>query len=368
MSDSKERHEEIAEAFNRTTDPLAKYNEQFQTVDSDPFQLWLDDVVYSKGYVDETIVAIERRITQWCNFIWGEYDRHPAVPSTSHVTAFAEYYLDEQDNNGATVAAKLSSLDQAYEYFQVEPAFPHPKDFNPFKAAKNKIDLSGEPPKDQYPIPLAELREFIDTEVKHIRDRAVILIQLKLGLRASELSNIKLSEIHITNSELQDHYSDLGNHPTLNGRPNAVYIPHDRDRNKSERPRVLPLDDELRRVLLQYLLCRPDNGRPWLFLSKSGGKKMDHTNINDIWKKYFRPEYGPTEQYRGVSSHYGRHRFTTWFRIDKKWQRDLLKYLRGDIQSGGELNATQEAIDSYIHTRYEKIEDQFRRDIYKFHI
>jgi hypothetical protein len=76
MSDSKERHEEIADAFDRTTDPLAKYNTQFQAVESDPFQLWLDDVVYSNGYADDTIGTIERRVAQWCNYIWAEYNRH----------------------------------------------------------------------------------------------------------------------------------------------------------------------------------------------------------------------------------------------------------------------------------------------------
>lgn len=193
-------------------------------------------------------------------------------------------------------------------------------------------------------------------------------MQFKLALRASETANIKLSEIYIANAELQDHYEELGTHPALEGRPNAVFIPHDRERNKSERPRVLPLDDELRRVLLQYLLCRPDNGEPWLFLSKSGGKKVGHTNINDVWKKYFRPEYGPNERYRGVSSHYGRHYFTTWFSIEREWPRDLIKYLRGDRQSGGKIRSTRDAIDSYIHAWYEDIENRYREDIYKLRI
>jgi len=368
MTSNHERHREIAEAFGRTIDPLAKFDEQFQAIDSDPFQLWLDEAVYESGYADGTIVAIERRVDQWCNFVWSRYDRHPAVPSTLQVTDFAEYYLNERDNSEDTVAAKLSTLDQAYRYFQDEPSFPHPENYSPFESAKDKLDLSGDDPKDYYPIPLDELREFINVEVKHIRDRALIVIQIKLGLRASEVSNIKLSEVHLTNSELHDHYDELGTHPVLSGRPNAVYIPHTRERNKSKRPRVLPLDEELRRVLLQYLLCRPDNGRPWLFLSKSGGKKMDHTNINDVWKKYFRPKYGPTEDFRGVSSHYGRHRFTTWFRIKKRWQRDRLKYLRGDLQSGGDLKSTREAIDKYIHARYEDIEEQFRRDVYKLQL
>lgn len=199
------------------------------------------------------------------------------------------------------------------------------------------------------------MREFIYTKTKHVRSRALIVTQLKLGLQASEAPNIKLSEVNIANPERQDHCDDLGTHPALEGRPNVVYIPHNRDRNRSERPRVLPLDDELRRILLQYLLSRPDNERSWLFLSKSGGKKLDQDKINDVWKKHFKSERGPNKRYGGVLSHYRRHHFTTWFKIEREWPRDLIKYLRGDRQSGGKIRSTRDAIDSHIHARYEDI-------------
>jgi integrase/recombinase XerD len=368
MKNNKKVHESIAEAFGRTTDPLAEYNTRFKNLDADPFDLWLQEQIYSQDYAQGTVEMNKRRIDQWRKYMQNETDRHPAVPTTHHVIDFARYYLDEHDNSKNTVKAKLGTLSRAFQYFQNEPAFPHPTDFNPFNVAKGKIDLNGEDSKPHHPIPLEEFRNIIRDDIKHIRDRALIIIQPKLGLRASEVSNIKLSEIHISNSELQEHYDNLGTHSALEGRPNAVYIPHDRKRNKSDRPRVLPLDDELRRVLLQYLLCRPDNGRPWLFLSKSGGKKLDQDNINDVWKKYFRPEYGPTERYRGVSSHYGRHYFTTWFRIEREWPRDLIKYMRGDRQSGGEIRSNRDAIDSYIHTWYEDIEDRYRQEIYKLRI
>ena len=368
MKDNKEKHESIAEEFGRTTDPLAEYDTGFKNLDEDPFELWLQEHIYSQDYAQGTVKINKRRIDQWCEFMRNETDRHPAAPTAHHVIDFARHYLDERGNSKNTVKAKLGTLSRTFQYFQDEPAFPHPTDFNPFNVAKRKIDLNGEDSKPHHPIPLQKFGNIIRDDIKHIRDRALIIIQPKLGLRASEVSNIKLSEIHISNSELQGHYDNLGTHPALEGRPNAVYIPHDRKRNKSDRPRVLPLDDELRRVLLQYLLCRPDNGRPWLFLSKSGGKKLDQDNINDVWKKYFRPEYGPTERYRGVSSHYGRHYFTTWFRIEREWPRDLIKYMRGDRQSGGEIRSNRDAIDSYIHTWYEDIEDRYRQEIYKLRI
>jgi integrase/recombinase XerD len=295
--------------------------------------------------------------------------RHPACPSTEHVKRFALYYRDEEGNTPRVVDEKLTVLSRVYQYFQNEPSFPHPTDFNPFESAKNKIDLSGTNPKEPRPIPLDELRDVVK-DLTHIRDRALVVAPLKLGVRASELCNIKLSEIHISNSEVQSHYPELGTHEALTDRPNAVYIPHDREGNKSERPRVIPVDDELRRTLLQYLLCRPDTGEPWLFLSKKQALKLDRRNVNDVWKKHFceRHDYGETDRYRGVSSHYGRHYFSTWWKVKKDTPRPLVKYMRGDLQSGGELRNSRDAIDSYIHAYYEDIEPLYRSEIFKLRI
>ena len=368
-TDNHDKHEAIADRFGRTTDPLAEYDADFRAMEHedgvDPFELFLDEQVRNRDHSDDYIKNRERHVRQFRDFMSEHYDRHPACASTRHAMEWARPFLDDGCTKG-TVAKKLSTLQLAYTYFGNEPNFPHKTDFNPFGSAKGKIDLSKEAPEDPRPIPMSELRDVIQNDIRHIRDRALIVTGFKTLLRASEVCNIKISEIHIANSELQDHYPEMGTHPALDGRPNALYVPHDRERNKRDRPTIIPLDDELRRVLLQYLLVRSDNGEPWLFLSKTKGLKMDHTNVNDRWKEYFRPRYGPTDRFRGVSSHYGRHFGTTWFKIEQDWPRDLVKYLRGDIQSGGEIRSTRDAIDSYIHTYYEDIEDRYRREIFKF--
>jgi integrase/recombinase XerD len=374
-SDNHDKHEAIANRFGRTTDPLADYDADFWAIESedgiDAFELFLDERIRSRDNTTGTIKNRERHVRQFRDFMSENFDRHPACASTRHVMDWAEYLLDppEPDEDGCkkgTVAKKLSTLQLAYEYFGNEPQFPHPTDFNPFGSAKGKIDLSKDGAKEPRPIPMSELRDLIQNDIRHIRDRGLIVTAFKTLLRASEVCNIKISEVHIANSELQEHYPDMGTHPALEGRPNALYVPHDRERNKRQRPTVIPLDDELRRVLTQYLLVRPDSGEPWLFLSKTKGKKLDHTNVNDRWKEYFRPEYDPNERFRGVTSHYGRHFGTTWFKIEQNWSRELVKYLRGDIQSGGEIRSTRDAIDSYIHTYYEDIEDRYRGEVFKF--
>ena len=187
---------------------------------------------------------------------------------------------------------------------------------------------------------------------------------MKLGLRASELCNIKLAEIDIQSTTVQDAYPELGSHWALSGRPNALYIPNDRERNKSYRPRVLPLDQETGQLLERYLFARPDHGEPWLFLSKNRHNQHEHVDITDVWKDAFRPMYGETEHHRAVGSHFGRHFFTTYRRIEQGLDRRLIRYMRGD-RAEGDMILNRNGIDEYLHTYYEDIEDVYREQVFE---
>ncbi|WP_458207322.1 tyrosine-type recombinase/integrase [Haladaptatus sp. NG-SE-30] len=355
----------IANAFGRTTDPLAQYEPTFHELDADPFELFIGEEVRPRGITEGSVQNYIAPIEEWQEYMADQQSRHPACPTVEQVKEYAWYCLNDRENNPKYVQKKLSFLSQAFRYFQNEPAFPHPTDFNPFEAAKHKLDLSPPPKKEPPRLTIAELRDMMG-RVKHIRDRTIITTQLKLGLRGSELCNIKLAELHINHPEVLAHYDEMGGHQMLDGRRNAVYIPHDRQGNKSRRPRVLPLDDELRRLLIQYLLVRPDNEEPWVFLSKSKGYQMDDTIVNDRWKEYWHPEYAETERYEAVTSHFGRHFFTTFWTVKKDAPRELVKYMRGDVNSGGRnMKNSGDAIDSYIHTYYEDIVELYRRKIFK---
>lgn len=200
--------------------------------------------------------------------------RHPAYPNTPLVKGFIRWRREEHGNGPKTIRKKLGVLKQIYRYWQESPSFPHSDDFNPFEAGQSEADLGSENNKQLPRISIKELREIIDS-IDHIRDLLIVLSQLKLGLRATELCNVQIKDIHIANSELRNHYSQLGTNSVLDGYPNSIYIPHDREGNKSKRPRVVPIDNELRYVLLRYLLIRPDNEEPWLLLSKTGHNQMD---------------------------------------------------------------------------------------------
>jgi integrase/recombinase XerD len=361
MTDNTETdHHQLAEAFDRTTDPLAEYASTFEATDVDPFQLFVEAVLEAKAITPRTREGYHRLIGQWQSHMESE-GRHPACPAEHHLRSFIERERTEKGNHPDTVQEKLRKLEEVYRYWQAAPSFPHSSEYNPFTVVKQTVSLESPEQKPLPQIPLSELAGFLGT-IESLRDLAIVLAQLKLGIRASEVCNITLGELDLASDELREHYPSFGNHWMLKNRPNAVYVPHDRYGNKSGRPRVLPIDRELQEVLTRYLLIRPDNDEPWVFLSEKGNQ-MQKQSVTQIWRDVFHPEYAETDEHRAVLSHYGRHRFTTYWRVQQDLARPLVKYLRGD-RPDSESITERDGIDEYIHTYYEDIEDVYRSDIY----
>lgn len=333
----RQERQEVAKALGTDTDPLAKHEQTLENIgEGKPFEMFLDDRIRENGKKPKTVKSYERVIQQYREYM-NRQDRHPACPSKDHIKGFAlNYCRDERGNSAGVVKEKLWQLGKVYNYWKNDSMWPHPLNYDPIASAREEMDLSGSTPKDPPELPLSDLRRFVQEEITNIRDRAIIVSQLKLGLRASEVCNIELRDLHINKADLLDHYPEMGTHSRLNSRENAIYIPprdgndlgvSGRPGNKSNRPRILPLDSEMQRVLLDYLLIRPDvNGRPWLFLSKTNLTQLrDDKTVNRIWKEYFRPEYGPTETNRGITSHFGRHYFTSHWRVREDAPEELVK-------------------------------------------
>jgi integrase/recombinase XerD len=364
MSNPQDDKAKAAEVFNRDIDPQAKYEDGFNQL-SDVLETWLNDDVRRRDYAEGTIRNYETVAKEWREFM-EQAGRHPACASVQHVWDYVEW-CEKKGNGRDTIRKKLIFLRRFHDYLAGEQAYPQSTDFNPFFTVKDKLGMHKKEKKKPPNLSQQEIGGKLK-EVKHVRDRAIMVLQMKLGLRVSELCNIKLDEVHIRNSAIRKHYDQMGTAFGLNGRENAVYIPHDRERNKSKRPRVLPLDDEAIAVLTEYLLVRPDNGEPWVFLSLAKGAQLERTVVNDMWKKYWHPEYAESDRYRAITSHYGRHFFSTWFIKNRGWERELVQYMRGDQKGNGELDSGADAIDEYIHTYYDDIESRYIDDVFKFGI
>lgn len=363
---SRHDREALAGAFGRNIDPLAEFEEQFRALDIDPFDMYVGDVLEARGLKEDSLDHHLRSIDQWKSWC-SEARLHPVCPNSDDAREFGEFYLSHEDNDRGTVARKMAHLRSAFAYFGADEAFPHDTTYNPFAAARAKMNLHGEDPKEPPRIKVPQMREHV-AEIRDIRDRAIILTGLKLGVRAGEVCNMKLKDIHISHAGLLEHYDELGTNRGLEDNEDAIYIPFnkERDGNKSERPRLLPLDDELRQILLEWLVIRADCGRPWLFISDRKHLQMEPTSIRDVWMKYFRPEFDETERHASVSSHYGRHFFTTFWRVEEQLDEALVKYMRGDVPGGSrDMKNSGDSIHSYIHTHYDDIEEVYRNRIFR---
>ncbi|SNR64800.1 tyrosine-type recombinase/integrase [Halorubrum vacuolatum] len=359
--------EAYATAFNRDPDPLEQYSDQFKNL-PDPFEFFIQKSLKNRDSIGDpdTYEHYHRTYREWKDYIRTTTDdRHPACPSTAHVKRYIEWRRDVHQNSRRTILGKLSRLAQAYEYWQSKQIMPHPKGWNPFEIAREEVSL-GEDETRNYPdLPLSTLQsEF--AKINNIRSRAIIGTQLKEGLRAGEVGNLRLSEVHISHHELQGQYPELGTHHALSGHSDVVYVPHDRDGNKSTNPRLLPIDDELRWLLIRHLLTRPQVDEPWVFLSRRSFGKIGPKPVNRVWKEEFHPKYAETAEHDAITSHFGRHWFSTYWRLEAGLEREHVQYMRGDLIQPYEKYP--DPIDDYLHPNYRQIESVYRENVFKLNI
>jgi integrase/recombinase XerD len=358
----------IADKFNRNTDPLEEFEPVFQELledGVDPLEEYLDRI--QRGATDNTDGTIDNYDLTFRRFRnhMEAVGRHWACPNKRHVLEYIDKELETCFPS--TVNKRVDHLSRAYRWWQASEEFPHPIDYNPFESARAERDLTDDKGTVPPNVSLDEIRDVVQG-IEHVADRAIIGTHLKWGCRSSELANIKLSEIHIDHPEVLEHYSEMGTHEMLKGRPNAVYIPPERDLNKRERPTVLPLDEEVRRMLIDWLLVRPDTGDEWLFMTHKG-KQLSRTDLRYIWTKYWWPEYefADDERYRSVTPHFARHKFTTYWQRDVAVNREKDKYMRGDVTDTA-LGRTPDALDRYVHTYYEDVKDVYLEEMYQLYI
>jgi integrase/recombinase XerD len=254
---------------------------------------------------------------------------------------------------------------------------PHGTDeamgYNPFDAAQSlkkeairNIDSSSKP---QHPMPVEELGHKI-RNIKNILHTAVVTSQFKYGLRGGQVCAIKIPDVNIHHSGLKDLYPNLGTHHRVSDFDHdVIYFPTREEQPgvKSERPTVMPIGTETKKVLIKYLRQRPPVDEPWLFLSNSTAQKLDTDKINKyMWKPVFHPEYEETDRFQSVTSHYARHRFSTYWRKEIGINPELVKYMRGDKQK--ELENKPDVLDNYIHTYYEDVKDKYLSNVYRFNL
>lgn len=254
-------------------------------------------------------------------------------------------------------------------------------------------------------ITMAEMRSFLEW-LKSPLAMALFLLSLKTALRRGECSNIDLCCVNIdhpvSNLILDRHDVELVDE--VRDKRDAIYIRPKFQKgtvidgekrplgNKRKRKggSILPIDDELKKCLIEYLLIRRptvethENGNHPLFVKPTIGVKTDRMTGGSFDSLVARTlgEYPPSDEadkwYRSgrrtqnnVTFHHFRHFFTHNHKHPRKGSTDVFiddfarKYIRGDVHGDDSVE-----FDHYDHSNWDDwnrlIRDPYLNNVYQF--
>lgn len=209
-----------------------------------------------RGLADNTIESYKRDLNQYLVYlgkneleVWAKIDRYT-------ILSFLQE-LKETKKSSATVIRMVSSLRKFHQYLKQEQ--------------RSSVDpmLHIDTPKKAQHLPkvlsMTEVEKLIETpntnEVLGLRDRAILEVMYATGLRVTELTELKMDDLHLS----------LGLIQTI---------------GKGDKERIIPIGDLAIKWIENYLkysrnkLEKPSKRSPYLFLNHHGRK----LTRQGIWK------------------------------------------------------------------------------------
>lgn len=323
--------------------------------------------------VDLATVSAEK--TAWRTYTdWAEDNNlELGEVNKKEVKEFKSFLLKEYNNS--TPASYFSRVDGIISWLnRTEEA-----DYNPFDhvdAPKRKDDTS------KIDVNLDDLRDAIlEVKSESIELFVYIMVALKTGLRSSEIVNLDLRDVHLDHpisKAMPDPRKELYNHPdtlyvdsTIS--KEEVHNGEKRtDGNKENSTRKVPIDRELKSVLVWWIAMQPPSESPANPLMQRvkdpvGGRYSGHSmrirvtewarrnNLNSADMKHF-----------GVDSHWCRHWFSTTLRARIDDDEVTLGSAKGYVE-GLRGDSEDSTIDTYTHEWDEVREkdDKEYREVYE---
>jgi len=330
----------------------------------DPVAYFLEDMSYH-GRSERTREAYERVLREFEAFA---RERGATVATADRRECMAWVHGLREDCAGSTVATYAAYLHRFYGYMTQVGILEE----NPMALVVEEMDESVDADPERRDIAVPAMRSFV-AGIGHPLERVLVVMLLKTGVRVGELCNLDLRDLHTDDERVRSEY-DIAVRGQLEGRPNTLYVDSAPTRgeshngeersasNKRKRSTVVPVDEELKRVLVTWLGVRPDarsQARP-LFVStkERWGDRMTPKMVRSVVTDHARDagwhrEGGDAAE--NVTPHYFRHFFTTHLR-DRTGDRGVVKYLRGDVAS--------DVIDTYTHNWGDRVREVYEANIY----
>jgi len=392
------------------------------------------DTKLERGRQDQMVQQQKARLREFEAFVYWIDQAHVCMIDDGHVVEFNDFlkhsdrYLTITGMHGGGPAELnvsdvtrhniLSTLVTFYKFLEEEKGVVSN---NPAQQAlrsfpEDEFDLT---PPDRPRIEMDEMREFLDW-LDTPFERAVILTLLKTGVRIGELINIDLRCVHLGDGtgnthplyqSLLDQY-DVDLISEVRSKPDTMFVytkfnqkseiqeevRKRGNKRKDEQGSVIPIDDELKTALLEYLLSRKpalEHDRRGtaipLFTNVTNRGTLDRLTYNAVQTQFGEKgtadgvlaEYGwyekgaPTEE--NVFMHYFRHYFTDNHKhnhgVYRGWMpAGVIAYIRGDVDKsatvGSERRESTARENTYSHADWRNyrlnIEQPYLDNVYKF--
>ena len=303
------------------------------------------------GKSDTTVYEYERVLRDF-----DEYTEGGHADATRRDCMRYVAHLRETDLSESSIATYASYVHRFYAYLVKAEDYPH--DSNPMALVTDEMDEEVEKNPRRRELTVDDVVGFIRT-VNHPRDRCMIVLLFKTGMRAGELANLNLC--HVSLSADENERFGTGGDPLLNER--SVYVDSGIDGNKRVRDTLVPLDDETERELVRWLRVRPGDGSGddplFVSLSPASSGRLSPEAVAEVMRKYTRDHgwWSPqNDMKQNVTPHYCRHFFTTYMR-DVSGDDAFVRYLRGD--TGGDI------LETYTHNWGDRVREKYEKYVYR---
>jgi len=204
-------------------------------------------------------------------------------------------------------------------------------DVNPVEDLNSEIRVKDEDKKKVPEVSIEDVRKIIQ-KTKSPRDKAILLLLYKTGMRIGELLNLKKSDVDF----------DTG----------KIII---RKRKGGKRGYVF-IDDEAKKWLGLYLSLRSDNNK--YLIVNDNNRKFNKTILSKHVSNLAK-EAG----YDGITAHSFRHFFTTHLQLNG-CHPEVIRILRGDSSGGGAFGM----VSYYTHFTEQQVRDWYLRTVPKLFV
>lgn len=205
-----------------------------------------------------TIVAYKKDIEQLVDFLRNRNIEDPKAVSQDDLVAFMQQFLSE-GYTSKSISRKTNSTKTFFRFLKEQGA----TDNDPAALLQHpKYDQK--PPRILSPLEYRALRDACRGD---IRISAVVELLLQTGIRISELANIRVQDIKMSET----------------GKTGEMYVAPQEGREG----RTIPLNKAAENAVKHYLDIRPQAQSDFLFLTKNG-RPLLIRNIRTAIERYFR--------------------------------------------------------------------------------